>query len=298
MGDQENIVEIVPFQSLPFFEYFEHDLEKIMSAFRLSNSIRIGLKNTRAAGDEVEFSIKNFYSSKLFPRYHVCDGHIVDNTLKVSPQYDIIISEKSKNPTLFDLSDKSEIIYYETVYLFGEVKRSYYDKDLIKKFVANIQRFRKEMVREKIDPNFIEVGSGGIYTENKLTDLPLRNPLLTFMFFIDSSKFKVSNFIEVQSTFGDENMPNFIVFLDSGIVINVDSVAYNEGVIKINLYPEFNTQESKWVLLTFDGDNHKTLSYHYMLILEHLNSTVLSSPDLKKYTSKLFNFSQSNFTEI
>ena len=68
MNDQENIVEIVPFQSLPFFEYFEHDLEKIMSAFRLSNSIRIGLKNTRAAGDEVELAIKKFYSSKLFPR--------------------------------------------------------------------------------------------------------------------------------------------------------------------------------------------------------------------------------------
>jgi hypothetical protein len=298
MNDQENIVEIVPFQSLPFFEYFEHDLEKIMSAFRLSNSIRIGLKNTRAAGDEVELAIKKFYSSKLFPRYHVCDGHIVDNSLKVSPQYDIIITEKSKNPTLFDLSDKSEIIYYETVYLFGEVKRSFYNKDLIKKFVANIQRFRKEMVRDKIDPHFIEAGSGGIYTENKLTDLPLRNPILTFMFFVDSSKFNVSNFKEVQSAFGDENMPNFIVLLNSGIIINVDSEEYDNGNIKINLYPEFNTKDSKWVLLSFEGDDHKTLSYHYMLILEHLNSTVLSSPDLKKYTSKLFNFSLTNFIEL
>lgn len=146
---QENIIEITPFKNLPFFEYFEHDLEKIMSAFRLSNSIRIGLKNTRAAGDEVELAMKNFYISKLFPRYHVCDGHIVDNTLKVSPQFDIIITEKSKNPTLFDLSDKSEIIYFETVYLFSEIKRSFYHKDLIKKFAYNIKRFKLEMVREK-----------------------------------------------------------------------------------------------------------------------------------------------------
>lgn len=296
-GERDNFIEIVPFQNLPFFEYFEHDLEKIMSAFRLSNSIRIGLKNTRAAGDEVELAIKNFYSSKLFPRYHVCDGHIVDNSLKVSPQFDIIITEKSKNPTLFDLSDKSEIIYFETVYLFGEIKRSYYKNDLIQKFVKNIQRFKKEMIREKIEPNFIETGTGGIYTENKLTDLPLRNPLLSFMFFIDSTYFKASNFNNVVLEYGNEFMPNFIVFLDQGIIINVDSEAYENGEININLYPEFNSLESKWVLLNFD-DNHKILAYHYMLILEHLNNTVLSSPDMKKYTSKLFNFSYSNFTEL
>ena len=69
------------------------------------------------------------------------------------------------------------------------------------------------------------------------------------------------------------------------------------GEIKINLYPEFNVQDSKWVLINFD-DNHKILAYHYMLILEHLNNTVLSSPDMKKYTSKLFNFSYSNFNEL
>lgn len=295
--DQDNIIEIIPFQKLPFFEYFEHDLEKIMSAFRLSNSIRIGLKNTRAAGDEVELAIKNFYSSKLFPRYHVCDGHIVDNTLKVSPQFDIIITEKSKNPTLFDLSDKSEIIYFETVYLFGEIKRSYYKNDLIQKFVKNIQRFKKEMFRENIEPNFIETGTGGIFTENKLTDLPLRNPMLSFMFFIDSTHFKSSYFKNVLVEFGNEFMPNFIVFLDQGIIINVDSEAYENGEININLYPEFNVSDSKWVLLNFD-DNHKILAYHYMLILEHLNNTVLSSPDMKKYTSKLFNFSYSNFNEL
>ena len=295
--EQENIIEIVPFQSLPFFEYFEHDLEKIMSAFRLSNSIRIGLKNTRAAGDEVELAVKNFYTSKLFPRYHVCDGHIVDNTLKVSPQFDIIITEKSKNPTLFDLSDKSEIIYYETVYLFGEVKRSYYHKDLIKKFVSNIQRFKREMVRDKIEPNFIEAGSSGIFTEKNLTDLPLRNPILSFMFFIDSTHFKSSNFKEAMNEYGNSCLPNFIVLLDQGIIINVDKESYETNNIKINLYPEFNNSESKWVLLNFD-DQHKILAYHYMLILEHLNNTVLSSPDMKKYTSKLFDFSFTNFTEL
>ena len=53
---QENIIEITPFQNLPFFEYFEHDLEKIMSAYRLSNSIRIGLKNT--SGDTTRTCVR------------------------------------------------------------------------------------------------------------------------------------------------------------------------------------------------------------------------------------------------
>ncbi len=99
--------EIRPFTKIPLIKYFQHDLEKIKMAFRLSDSIRSDLKNLRAAGDQVELAVKDFFHNKLYPKYHVCDGHIIDSSLKVSPQYDIIISENSKNPILFNLTDKS-----------------------------------------------------------------------------------------------------------------------------------------------------------------------------------------------
>src|SRR5688572_12556294 len=100
------MVEIKPFKTIPLAKYFQHDLEKIMMAYRLSHTIGSDLLNIRAAGDQVELAVKQFFIDKLFPKYHVCDGHIVDSNLKASPQFDIVISENSKNPVLFNLADK------------------------------------------------------------------------------------------------------------------------------------------------------------------------------------------------
>ena len=40
-----------------------------------------------------------------------CDGVLMNTAIA-----------NAKNPILFDLADKSQLIYYESVYLFGEVK--------------------------------------------------------------------------------------------------------------------------------------------------------------------------------
>ena len=137
--------EIKPFNKIPLIKYFQHDLEKIMMAYRLSDTLRSDLKNIRSAGDEVEFAVRNFFKDKLFPKYHVSNGHIADKTLKVSPQFDVIICENSKNPVLFTLADKSEIVFYETVYCFGEVKRSFYSDDLITKGTSKNSFFNNHL---------------------------------------------------------------------------------------------------------------------------------------------------------
>lgn len=266
-------------------------------AFRLSDTILKDLKNIRAAGDQVELAVKDFFAEKLFPKYHVCDGHIVDNTLKVSPQFDIIICENSKNPVLYNLADKSEILFYETVYCFGEVKKSFYDKKLLEDFSYNIQRTKQELKRKEIPPNFIETSNSGFQIEEAVTDLPYRNVLLTFMFFVDTrtvNHSKVKEFIEKTD---NKNLPNFIVFLDSGIIMNVNKKEFENNRVKINLYPEFETEENIWVLMNLPNEND-TLTYQYLLIIEHLNNTVLSIPNLKDYTRKMFDFSISNFHKI
>jgi hypothetical protein len=288
---------IKPFSKIPLIRYFQHDLEKIKMSYRLSDSIRTDLKNIRAAGDEVELSVKHFFQNKLFPKYHVCDGHIVDSTLKVSPQYDILICENSKNPILFNLADKSELIYFETVYCFGEVKRSFYSKDIIQDFSDSIKRTKSELHREIIAPNYIEASNGGFYVEEPLTNLPLRNPLLTFLFFVNTS---TSNFKDFSSVFSENenvNLPNFIVLLDAGIIVNVNKEQFEKGRLSINLYPEFATGENIWVLMDLCEEN-SVLTYQYMLILEHLNNSIVSSPDLRKYTNHLFDFSITNVHKL
>ena len=289
--------EIKPFNKIPLNKYFQHDLEKIKMAYRLSESIRSDVKNIRAAGDEVELAVKNFFKEKLFPKYHVCDGHIVDNTLKVSPQFDIIICENSKNPVLFNLADKSEIIYFETVYCFGEVKRSFYDKDLLKNFSENIKRSKTELKRKEIEPSFIECANGGFHVEEPLTSLPIRNPLLTFLFFVNTSAVNFSDLKEFYLKADVSALPNFVVFLDVGIILNVNKKDLGNKKITINLYPEFEKEDSTWILMPFDEENN-VLTYQYMLIVEHLNNAVLSTPELRIYTKNLFDFSISKIQEI
>lgn len=288
--------KIKPFTTLRLDKFFEYDLEKIMMAYRLSGTIHSDLKNIRATGDQVELAVKEFYKSKLFPKYHVCDGHVIDRNLKASPQFDIIISENSKNPVLFDLADKSELVYYESTYLFGEVKKSVYNDKLIPAFCKNIERFKTEMSRENIDPSAIESGNTILKVKENLTNLPIRNPLFCFMFFIKSSNLNLSQLSKTYNGLTNKNLPNMIVFLDQGILLNVKKSKYEKGQIEINLYPEFAEDET-WVFLSIHDEN-AILTYHFMLIIEHLNSVVLGHPKILDYTKNLFSFSLDDFQQI
>ena len=90
-------------------------------------------------------------------------------------------------------------------------------------------------------------------------------------------------------------MPNFIVFLDQGLLVNIDEKAYKEfGLIKINLYPEYETG-GIWTFLSID-DPEKVLMFQYLLLVEHLNETIVSVPDLSAYTKEIFNFNNQDIT--
>lgn len=290
-------MDIKPFNNLPLIKFFQHDLEKIMMAFRLSDTIRRDVSNIRAAGDEVELSVLEFYRSKLFPKYHVGNGHIVDSNLKISPQYDLIISENAKNPVLFNLADKSELLYFEPVFVFAEIKRSFYSNDLIDKFSKNLQRFKTELHRTEIEPTYIETGNTGILVEEPLTSLPLRNPVLNFMFFVDGSSLNMKKIGQYLNGKDCRYLPNFIVILDLGVILNIDRAEYEKGVTRINLYPEYESKDNLWVLLEL-GDRNNTLIYQYMLVLEHLNSSIVGTPNVRQYTNMLFNISQSSIHQL
>ena len=268
-----------------------------MMAFRLSDSIRKDVKNVRAAGDQVELAVRDFFHSKLYPKYHVNDGHIVDKNLKISPQYDLIISDNSKNSTLFSLADKSELYYFEPVFAIGEVKRSFYDQNMINEFSENLRRFKNELNRDDISPNYLEAGNTGVLVGDALTSLPLRNPLLSFFFILDAENMKMKKLKKTLEGTENKYLPNYIVLLNVGMILNVDKFSYGKGEIKINLYPEFEDAEGMWVLLNMP-DKNKVLIYQYMLMLEHLNSSVVGTPDVRKYTEKLFHNQFSSFHKI
>ncbi|PKR81770.1 hypothetical protein CW751_00060 [Brumimicrobium salinarum] len=291
---KENI-EIKEFSKLPIADFLESDVIAIKTASKLSNLIRIGQKNIRSAGDEVEIELRKFYSRKLGNNYKVSHGHFVDKQLKVSPQFDLLISDASHIQNLFKLSDSSEVFPYESIYCVGEVKNSFYKSDLINTFSNNILNLKKQLSREKMSPNTLAINNYALTVNDTLSSNDYLNPLFSFMFFIHSKK---NNLLKALSDSVKDNvaLPNFILFLDRGILVNIDSDAYNKSIIKVNLYPEF-TKNGKWVLLT-DSNPSKLLSYHYLLILSHLENTMLFQPKVSEYNANLHVFDINQYKEL
>jgi len=288
--------KIEDFKKLSISNYFRKEYEEISMSIRLAEDI-MDIKNIRSAGDEVEIAVRKFYSEKLYPKYFVGKGHIIDRNLSCSPNYDIIIAENSKNPVLFKHQDGDSIVFFETVYSVIEVKKSLYSDDLITNFISQIRKTKEILQRESIAPNFIETSNSGFYVKEKLTDYPLRNRLLFFMFIGESDKLSFPKLEKIIKGNSPLSMPNFIVFLDQGFLINIDKKEYEErGFIRVNLYPEYES-EGMWTFLSID-DPEKVLMFQYLLLMEHLNETIVSIPDLSAYTNKIFNLNNKDITPL
>jgi hypothetical protein len=113
------------------------------------------------------------------------------------------------------------------------------------------------------------------------------------MLFVSSSKLHTNNLKDFVRDTEKTGLPNFIVFLDQGLFVNVKSSVLKAGKININLYPEYEDDDNEWILLTLP-DRHAILMYQYMMVLDHLNSTVVGRTDVLEYTGKLFKLSLSN----
>ena len=77
---------------------FKADAETILK-YR-ENARRIHGTNIRAAGNDVEICVRDYFSRMLPPRYYVSQGHLIDRVGNVSSQLDIIISDNFNLPSL------------------------------------------------------------------------------------------------------------------------------------------------------------------------------------------------------
>ena len=168
---------------------------------------------------------------------------------------------------------------------------------MIEKFSDSLKRFRCELVRKEIPANYLDVGNAGVLVGKPLTKLPLRNPILSFFFIVDSSKLNTTDLKVTFENTENKYLPNYIVLLDMGIILNINKSDYQKNKITVNLYPEYETEENLWVLLNL-ADPNSVLTYQYMLIVEHLNGTTVGSPNIRSYTEKLFHISISDIHVI
>lgn len=278
-------------------DFFWLDVQKIKNACKQAKIIQGQAKNIRTSGDEVEITMRNFFKEKLAPKYDVTTGHVVDHNLKVSPQIDIIIADSIKSPVLVTLTDKTQHVFYETVYAIGEVKKSWYKDTLLAEFSETIKKIKTEQERDDIEKNVLECGDNQLRIKSNVTDNPRRNMLFSFMLFAEGT----TNLKKIKKTISETPnsfLPNVMVFMGGGVIVNVNKTLLKENRVEINLYPELVSEgEGEWIFIGLDEENQR-LTYLYLLLLEHLKQTIVATPDIQSYTKKLISFEASDIQEL
>lgn len=278
-------------------DFFWQDVLKIQNACKQADIIRGQAKNIRTSGDEVEITMRNFFKEKLAPKYHVTTGHVVDESMTITPQLDVIIADNIKSPVLVTLTDNTQYVFYETVYAIGEVKKSWYNDSLLEEFSKTLKTIKTQLSREDVGKNVLECGDNMLRIKSEVTTNPRRNMLFSFMLFAEgSAKFdKIKKTIDATP---NEYLPNVMAYMGAGVVVNVNKALLDKNKVEINLYPELVTkEEGEWIFIGLDEENQR-LTYLYMLLLEHLKQTVVSTPNIQNYTRKLITFEASNICKL
>lgn len=252
-----------------------------------------------SSGSQLEVAIRNFFKRKLPVKYYISNGHIIDTTLSTSPQLDLIIADNFRTPILYKTFDDTEYLTYESIYSYAEIKSSW-NKKYIDDFVTTKERIYKFLVRENISPNFLDAGGKGIMLNVPTTSYEYKNPLFSFMFIGDSSAFSFEHIKEYYQNTNWKFLPNIICLYDKGLIVNINKSELENKIFKINLYPEFlsnNQGDSEWILLKIDK-KRSALGTLYYMVLEHLNTCVLGSPNMLEYMQKIFEINPDNIDFI
>ena len=82
--------------------------------------------------------------------------------------------------------------------------------------------------------------------------------------------------------------------------MNINKAELENKIFKVNLYPEFlsaNKDNNEWILLKFDK-KRSSLGTLYYMVLEHLNTCVLGSPNMLDYLQNIFEINPKNIDFI
>lgn len=255
-----------------------------------------------AAGDEIEQTVRRVIRRKIPLDYYIGHGHIVDENLNFNGQHDLIIADNSGSPILFTAENGTEYFPYESVYAVGEIKSTYNSKKKhIQSFIDRTTKLYTSLTRLDTGPSYItkdiHFTSTGAITIESGDKRPYKNPLLKFMFFVDSGDLDVVKLKVIFDGVDDKYLPNFICFLNKGILVKAHVTGESPNLKQgpIELFPEFSSPSDKgkikWVFMEL-GYNSDPLAAHLAFVVfalnQHLKNCIVLTPNLIKYFDNLF----------
>lgn len=174
------------------------------------------------------------------------------------------------------------------------------NKKYIEDFVTTKERLNKFLTRENISPQFLNTGGKGIMLNIPTTTNAYKNPLFSFMFIGDCKGFSFEHIKDYYNNNDWKYLPNIVCLYDMGLIVNINKAELGNKIFKVNLYPEFisnNKENNVWILLKFDK-KRSSLGTLYYLVLEHLNTCVLGSPNMLAYLQNIFEINPNNIDFI
>lgn len=309
--------------------FFNEDANCIFSA-REKGIAMCRTKNIDSAGDEIELPVKDIIKKRLPAKYYVGQGHIVDANLNTSGQFDIIVADNNGSPILFKSANDTDYLTYESIYLVGEIKSTYYkNKHYVKEFIEKIKLINEKLHREQTPPDQLSQDlrfeTNAFITITSSDRRTYKNPLFKFMFFVNSGDLDIDELAKTLESYDQKHIPNLICFLDKGVILkaeaklefelhqtatsNTSEENQKESVINFfqkmkwklgntNLYPEFISVDKlinyKWVLYEFENEKTSAsiLAYVIYALNTHIKDCMVLKPDLIKYHEKLFKVKQ------
>jgi len=212
---------LIPMQT-PIFEIrnsYQVEASRIVAA-RASGKLMHTSGDIPASGNEVEAAVRDVLRRRLSTRFYVGHGHIVDKHLNVSPQLDVIISDNTASPVLFEAEDGTKYFPFESVYAFGEVKTRYLSsKRYIENFCATYKNIKTQLVRQATPDNYL---GNNVYLGEGITLLkkvPCRNPLFSFMLFVERGDVSDTVLTTELACATDDHLPNITCFLDGLLIL-------------------------------------------------------------------------------
>ena len=248
----------------------------------------------RAAGNEVEDAVRDYFRRVLPQPYYVTSGHLIDSNHQVSSQIDVIIADASNLPSLYTTSDGTEYIPITSVYAIGEVKSTYYKPkryfEEMKKALAKVLEMDRPLVENT-------AFGGTLRPSTTMRDIVLGsrnrflNHLFSFLFCVDAGDFAFEDVTAHLKSTDLSLVPNVTVLLDKGIILR--SKLNADGSLGLYRYPsEAPSPEYDWAFAE-NLTEGSSLAALYAMLIAHLTDSHLEPANAYSYTDKLRTFRRS-----
>ena len=284
-------------RNLDIASLFARDAADIAKA--RSDAVRIhGTGDIRAAGNEVELTIREYLRRMLPPRYYVTTGHLIDQAGNISPQLDIIVADNLSLPSLMTTVDGTEYIPITSALAIGEIKSAYkHSERPYEKFSSVLKGIHREMYRPllentaypSLNPNtsfdHMVFGSANRYL----------NHLFSFFFCVSAGDFEFEKIDDFLTKTEARFLPSTAVFLDSGII----AYGYLDDVnqrFSFHKYPiEVAGSDHEWCFAKgFPPLEGSHLAFLYGQLISHLSNSHLPSANAYPYLQSVGNISRSS----